>query len=78
MAHWAARIKNSTNLEDIWTYRVACYWQGVDEERCRKAARICIEQGCGVWHAVSVVTGRMDDCPCVPCRKAKGLQPIQF
>ena len=69
--HWADRLWNSSDIEDVWAYRVACYWQGASEDRARKAARICIETPCCVWHAVSIFTNRLSDCQCSPCRAAR-------
>lgn len=76
--HWAASLKNSTEPEDVWTYRVACHWQGVTEDRAREAARLCMSVPCCVWHAVSILTSKLDNCPCSPCRKDRGEPPMRL
>lgn len=69
--HWAAKYKNSPHGSlGYWIWLVACYAAG-DEARVREAARVAHETGCGVWHAVSVISGRVETCSCSPCIKAR-------
>ena len=50
-----------------------------EEERYAEIATQAADVPCqpwGAWHAISVVVGRVDECSCVPCRKARGEPPM--
>lgn len=55
-------------------YRVAGSTRGLDEAEVYRVARIIQrERRAGrnacVWHATSIYRGRLENCPCVQCRK---------
>ena len=77
MTTWATEYKDapSTSL-DGKIYVAACsivhrLGESARHERISRAiGQIAFDQGVCIWHACSVYWGRLDRCPCSPCRKA--------
>ena len=84
--HWSMKLRSvyqnsPTRNEDWWAYLLACQWQGVNEEKARETARLIMSLPThlqSVWHGVSLMTGRDEECPCCPCQKARGLKSVQI
>lgn len=69
--HWADPYRNAPggSLENK-IYLAACYIMG-DEAHVRQVGQFAFDHQCGIWHAASIIGGRLDTCPCSPCMKAR-------
>ncbi len=61
------------NRLHFWVRMVQSYTVGLSPGDVMEAASWCLKtendgDACGVCHAVSVVRGRLDKCPCARCR----------
>ncbi|MCR4300693.1 MAG: hypothetical protein NUV51_03710 [Sulfuricaulis sp.] len=69
--------------DQYWTRILRNYVRGFDAQSPAGSAMLalCVSTAaagkpCGAWHAAAAVTGTV--CHCVPCRKARGQQPVQL
>lgn len=54
------------------TYLTACsLHHSTPEVDVVAIAKIAHEQGCSIWHAMSIHRGTTDRCPCAPCSAAR-------
>lgn len=67
--------------EQLKAYATACYCgatTGEPQSFRLRAVQESIKGGHSAWHAASVATRRVKECPCAKCRKASNLDPIKI